>query len=225
MSSEGPLGELVEVELEVHQPVHTRILHPITLEVGHATSLAIVGPSGAGKSSLATILGALQPPSAGIYAFDGHQVDGISAKASARFRNRNIGFVFQNANLIDERSAWRNVAVALTDPTLERQQVEQRSRDALAQVGLGEIADRDAALLSGGERQRVAIARAMVKEPLLVIADEPTGALDQTTGRQILDLLYRATDRGATLVIVTHDLEAASMAAHGIELVDGQIVG
>lgn len=223
MSQSAVLAELVDVELEVHRPVYTRILHPLTLRVGRSTSLAVVGPSGAGKTTLAAILGALQPPSGGTYHFAGANIADLSRKESARFRNLNIGFVFQNANLIDERSAWRNVAIALTDPTLERRVVEQRCREALADVGLQAIADREAALLSGGERQRVAIARAMVKNPLMVIADEPTGALDQTTGRDVLALLYGVTARGATLVIVSHDPYAASLAASSVSLVDGRI--
>lgn len=224
MTESAVLAQLVDAELEVHRPVYTRILHPITLRIGRSTSLAVVGPSGAGKTTLAAILGALHPPSGGSYHFAGTNVGDLSRRESARFRNRNIGFVFQNANLIDERSAWRNVSIALTDPTLERRAVEQRCREALADVGLQAIADREAALLSGGERQRVAIARAMVKDPLMVIADEPTGALDQTTGREVLALLYGVTERGATLIIVSHDPYAASLAASTVNLVDGRIV-
>lgn len=224
MPGEALLAELNDIELEVLEPVHTRILFPLDLVLHKGTSLAVVGPSGAGKSSLATILGALQPPSAGTYVFEGEGVEQFGPTESAGFRSRNVGFVFQNANLIDERSAWRNVAVAITDPALERSQVEALCREALSRVGLEHVADREAALLSGGERQRVAIARAVVKSPKLVIADEPTGALDQATGQHVLDLLYGLTQTGATLVIVTHDVNAASMARQTVEIVDGRVV-
>lgn len=218
------LAELERVEWEVHSPVPTRILHPIDLAIPRGTSLAVVGPSGAGKSSLAAILGALQPPSSGSYRFDGKEVTGLSPRESARFREDNVGFVFQNATLIDERSAWRNVAIGITDLALDRHEVEARARQALSDVGLGPIADREAALLSGGERQRVAVARALVSDPLLIIADEPTGSLDRATGRSILELLYGLTGLGATLVVVTHDEAAARMAEHSIEIIDGRIV-
>jgi ABC-type lipoprotein export system ATPase subunit len=230
-TARGPASVPVElvrlrgVGLEVSRPVATRILYPVDLDVPRGSSLAVVGPSGAGKSTLASIVGGLQPASEGSYLFDGREVCGLSGDEMARFRNDHVGFVFQNAHLIDERRAWQNVALGLTDPTVPASLVEARSRRALAGVGLAYVADREAALLSGGERQRVAVARAVVKNPDLIIADEPTGALDQGTGQAILGLLYSLTGSGATLIIVTHDERAAGPADRCVTVVDGRLDG
>lgn len=227
----GPASVPVElvglrgVGLEVSRPVPTRILHPVDLDVRRGSSLAVVGPSGAGKSTLASIVGGLQPASEGSYLFDGREVCGLSGDEMARFRNDHVGFVFQHAHLIEERRAWKNVALGLTDPTVPTRLVEAHSRQALADVGLAQVADREAALLSGGERQRVAVARAVVKNPDLIIADEPTGALDQGTGQAILELLYSLTGSGTTLVIVTHDERAAGLADRCVSVVDGRLDG
>ncbi|MDR1432435.1 MAG: ABC transporter ATP-binding protein [Propionibacteriaceae bacterium] len=214
------LVKLDGVGLEVSAPVRTRILHPLDLEIQAGSSVAVVGPSGAGKTTLASIIGALQPPSEGKYLFQGNPVNDIDADQRAAFRRDHIGFVFQNAHLIDERSAWRNVALGVPDSRTEPDEVERRSRAVLEQVGLGGVADRSAALLSGGERQRVAVARALVKQPDLMIADEPTGALDQASGNAILDLLFSLD---TTLLMVTHDTKAASRARQLVTIVDGRI--
>ncbi|MFT4215887.1 MAG: ABC transporter ATP-binding protein [Micropruina sp.] len=214
------LVELAGVGLEVERPVRTRILHPIWLTIPEGARVSLVGPSGAGKTTLASIVGALQPASEGEYLFRGERVDLLDAKARAGFRADNVGFVFQNAHLIDERSALQNVALGIIDPTVEADEVTGRCLAALQQVGLAEVADRKAALLSGGERQRVAIARALVKGPRLVIADEPTGALDQTNGKAVLELLFSLD---ATLLLVTHDLAAAELADQVVTIVDGTL--
>jgi ABC-type lipoprotein export system ATPase subunit len=193
------------------------------LTVPRGSSLAVVGPSGAGKSTLASILGGLQEATEGSYRFAGREMRGLSSLAVARFRADHVGFVFQSAHLMDERSAWRNVAVGLVDATLARADVEQRSRATLALVGLARVADREAAPLSGGERQRVAVARAVVKRPQLLIADEPTGSLDQKTGQAVLELLFSLTATGATLVIASHDTRAAALADHCVTIVDGAL--
>jgi ABC-type lipoprotein export system ATPase subunit len=227
MTTSGPaeplLIDLQGIGFAVARPVPTRILHPIDVTVTRGTSLAVVGPSGAGKTTLASIVGGLQDASEGSYLFDGTQIRGLTRSELARFRAENVGFVFQNAHLIDERAAWRNVALGIVDPGLRRAEIEERSRAALAAVGLGHVADREAALLSGGERQRVATARALVKEPRLVIADEPTGSLDQRTGLAILELLFSLTSTGTTLVLVSHDPRAATLADRCLTLVDGRI--
>jgi ABC-type lipoprotein export system ATPase subunit len=218
-----PLLELRGVGLHVRQPVATRILHPVDLDVSRSESVAVVGPSGAGKSTLASIIGGLQVASEGSYRFDGRQLCGLGNDSLAAFRNNHVGFVFQHAHLIDERVAWQNVALGLTDPTVSRADREARSRRALERVGLSQICDRDAALLSGGERQRVAVARAVVKVPDLVIADEPTGSLDQANGQAVLELLNSLTATGATLVIVSHDQRAADLADRCVTVVDGRL--
>lgn len=215
-----PLVELVGVGLTVERPVPTRILHPIRLTIPDRARISIVGPSGAGKTTLTSIVGALQPATEGEYLFRGERVDLMGAKQRAGFRAHNVGFVFQNAHLIDERSALENVALGLVDPTVEPGEVTDRCTEALQQVGLAEVANRRAALLSGGERQRVAIARAVVKGPSLLIADEPTGALDQTNGKAVLELLFSLD---ATLLLVTHDVEAATLADRVVTIVDGAL--
>ena len=201
----------------------TRVLHPVDLTVAGGSSLAVVGPSGAGKSTLASIIGGLQNATEGSYMFDGVQMRGLAANRVARFRADEVGFVFQNAHLMDERSAWRNVAVGLVDATLGRTEVERRSREALGVVGLDGVADREAAPLSGGERQRVAVARALVKRPRLLIADEPTGSLDQKNGQAVLELLFSLTATGATLIIASHDSRAAELADRCVTIVDGTL--
>lgn len=217
------LIELRGIGLEVAAPVPTRILHPLDLDVVAGTFVAVVGPSGAGKTTLASIVGALQRPSEGSYRYDGDELTGRGLAALARFRAQRLGFVFQGSHLIDERTTLANVELGITAPGVRRPQREATSAEALSWVGLGDdVARRRAGDLSGGERHRVAIARALVKEPQVVIADEPTAALDQPTGQAILALLARATERGATVIVVTHDERAAAMADQVVTLVDGR---
>lgn len=215
------LIELQSIGLTVDAPRRTRILHRIDLRVQAGSSLAIVGPSGAGKTTLASIIGALQPPTEGSYRFEGTEMVGRSRRDLARFRAHHLGFVFQQSDLIDERTAQANVGLGIVDSRLTYRDRERRSHEALARVGLEPIADRRAGDLSGGERHRVALARALVKSPTLVIADEPTAALDQAAGREILHLLTQVTARGATLIVVSHDERAAAMTDRVLRIVDG----
>lgn len=200
----------------------TRILHPLDLDISAGSAVAIMGPSGAGKTTLASLIGALQVPSEGSYEFNGDEMVGSSNKSLARFRSKYLGFVFQLSHLIDERSAVANVALGLVDTSLTVSERLNRSHEALDLVQLGGIAERRAADLSGGERHRVAIARALVKDPAVVIADEPTAALDQPTGLAILQLLREVTARGATLILVTHDSRASDFSDQLISIVDGR---
>lgn len=216
----APLVELADVGLEVRHPVPTRILHPISMTIDHGQSVAIVGPSGAGKTTLASIVGALLAASEGSYRFNGTPVDNTDPTGLANLRRDHIGVVFQNAQLIDDRDALRNVALGVLDTAIEAKEIEERCHLALTTVGLGHVARRPAALLSGGERQRVALARALVKHPALIIADEPTGALDQANGRAVLDLLFA---QETTVLLVTHDPHAASRASQIITIVDGRL--
>lgn len=220
MTPATPLVELDAIGLEVTRPVPTRILHPITLTIQRQQSVAIVGPSGAGKTTLASIIGALQPSSEGSYRFDGVPVDNTDPTRRAVFRRDHVGFVFQSAHLIDERDALTNVCLGVVVSGTPCDDVEERAHAALESVGLGQIAHRRAALLSGGERQRVALARAIVKCPDLVIADEPTGALDQANGHAILDLLFSLN---TTVLMVTHDAAAADRADRTLTIVDGRL--
>ncbi len=212
------LIELTEVSLRVDKPAPVQILHPLDLSIEQGSSLSIVGPSGAGKSSLASVIGLLQHPTSGVYRFDGHEVGTLGSRQAAQFRAANIGFVFQSAHLIDERTALENILLGLVTPTADG---HERAHDALQSVGLGGLGDRRAALMSGGERQRIAIARAMVKRPKLLIADEPTGALDQSTGFAVLELLYGLQQSGITVVVVTHNQAVADAADRTSEIIDG----
>lgn len=220
----GPLVSLERIGLVAPGPVPTRILHPLDLEIAARSGVAIMGPSGAGKTSLASIIGALQVPTEGSYRYDGVQVVGRSASALARLRSSELGFVFQHSHLIEERSAIANVSLGITDARVPISDRLERSRGALDLVELSHLADRRAGDLSGGERHRVAIARALVKAPRMVIADEPTAALDQRTGRSILELLRRVTDSDATLILVTHDRRARDLVDEVVNIVDGRRV-
>ncbi|MBO9521906.1 MAG: ABC transporter ATP-binding protein [Nocardioidaceae bacterium] len=219
----GALVELSGVGLEIAHPVRTRILQPTDLEIVAGESVAIVGPSGAGKTTLASIIGTLQSPSEGSYRFAGQEMVGKTRKELARFRAGQLGFVFQQAHLVEYRTARANVELGLTDPSLNRAGRRELSMEALRRVGLHRLGERLAAHLSGGEQQRVAIARALVKAPSLVIADEPTSALDQRTGQAILELLAGVGTLGATLVLVTHDERAMGTAGRVVTIVDGGI--
>jgi ABC-type lipoprotein export system ATPase subunit len=223
LPSGGSLVEMRGVGFAVTTPVPVRILQSIDLDIAAGSSVAIVGPSGAGKTTLASLIGALQQPTEGSYLYDGVEMVGRSIRQLAEFRSEQLGFVFQQSNLIDERSAIANVALGITDPNLPFPLRHQRCVEALDVVGLAAVSDRQAGALSGGERHRVAIARALVKRPKVVIADEPTAALDQPTGQEILELLVGLTQGGTTLIVVTHDIRAANMAEQVISVVDGRL--
>jgi ABC-type lipoprotein export system ATPase subunit len=213
---------LQDVSLEVSAPARKTILFPTSLEVRAGQAVAIVGPSGAGKTTLASILGALQPPTTGHYWFEGLDVASLNSRDLARFRGNHVGHVFQQPHLIDERSALQNVALGVVDPRVNSRQRRLVSEEALAAVGLSKILHRRAALLSGGERHRVSIARAMVKRPSVMIIDEPTAALDQRSGAQILGLLKEINALGVTMFIVSHDSRVEPICDVRVNIVDGR---
>lgn len=215
------LVDLDAVEVQVRAPVPTTILGPLALRVERGESVAVVGPSGAGKSTLVSVLGGMLPITSGSYRFDGEDLPTTGGRL-ARFRAGKVGFVFQAANLLEERTAAENVELALTVPG-HRHRPATDGSDALDAVGVGHLADRPARVLSGGERQRVAVARALVRRPLLLIADEPTGSLDRASGSMVLDLLFARREPGSSLVLVTHDHEAASRADRRVQIIDGTI--
>ena len=205
----------------------TRIpaLRGVDLAVRRGEFVAVTGPSGSGKSTLMNLLGFLDRPTAGHYRFDGADVDGLDADARARLRNRSIGFVFQSFNLLARATALENVELPLVYAGVGRKERRRRAAAALERVGLGHRHHRPREL-SGGEQQRVAIARALVNDPLLVLADEPTGALDSRTGLAIIALfqeLNRAA--GRTVLLVTHDPAVARRARRIVSMRDGSIVG
>ncbi|HKD12405.1 MAG TPA: ABC transporter ATP-binding protein [Thermoanaerobaculia bacterium] len=198
-------------------------LRGIDMTVGRGEFVALIGPSGSGKSTLMAILGCLDSPSAGRYSLDGEPVEGLSGPELARIRNEKIGFVFQNYNLLPKASIVRNVELPLLYGGVSRKERRRRALDLLERVGIPDKANVLPAALSGGQRQRVAIARALANDPAVLLADEPTGALDSKTGAEVLDLFGELHSRGNTVVLVTHDAHIASLAQRQVELYDGLI--
>jgi putative ABC transport system ATP-binding protein len=205
--------------------VAVRALRGIDLTVDRGEFLALIGPSGSGKSTLMAILGCLDSPTTGTYAFDGERVDGLSGADLARIRNQKIGFVFQLYNLLPKASVLRNVELPMLYAGIPRKERRRRATELLERVGIPEKAKNLPATLSGGQRQRVAIARALANRPVMLLADEPTGALDSKTGHEVLELFSDLHRQGNTILIVTHDLAIASFASRQVEIHDGRIAG
>jgi putative ABC transport system ATP-binding protein len=199
-------------------------LRGIDLTVRRGEFVALVGPSGSGKSTLMAIIGCLDSPTAGSYVLDGVSVEGLSGAALARIRNEKVGFVFQSYNLLPKASIARNVELPLLYAGLGRRERRRRALELLEQVGIPEKASALPAQLSGGQKQRVAIARALANTPALLLADEPTGALDSKTGEEVLGLFRQLNRQGNTVILVTHDAHIASLAERKVELRDGLVV-
>ena len=201
-------------------------LRCINLEVTGGQFVALVGPSGSGKSTLLNLVGGLDRPTDGQLWIDGVELSASKEKALTDHRRRRVGFVFQSFNLLPRLTAVENVALPLMFVGVDERERVERAEQLLAQVGLSERMDHRPTQLSGGEQQRVAIARALVNRPAIILADEPTGNIDTTTGAEIMDLLRRLNrEQGVTLLLVTHDPEAAGFADRVIQLRDGQIAG
>jgi len=196
----------------------------IDLTVSAGEFVALVGPSGSGKSTLMAIIGCLDSPTAGSYAIDGTNVEGLSGAALARIRNEKVGFVFQNYNLLPKASIARNVELPLLYAGVGRKERRRRALELLERVGIPEKANVLPGVLSGGQCQRVAIARALANTPALLLADEPTGALDSKTGEEVLALFKELHRQGNSVMLVTHDAHIASLAERRVELRDGLIV-
>ena len=196
----------------------------IDLTIGQGEFVAIQGSSGSGKSTLLNILGILDTPDSGHYTLDGHSIDNLSDSDAARYRNRFIGFVFQSFNLIHHKSALDNIALPLYYQRTSRKKRNRIAMEYLQRVGLAERADHKPSELSGGQSQRVAIARALITQPALLLADEPTGALDTQTSEQIMQLFKQVNAEGMTVVLVTHEPDIAAQAHRSIILRDGDIV-
>jgi putative ABC transport system ATP-binding protein len=198
-------------------------LRGIDLTVERGEFVALIGPSGSGKSTLMAILGCLDKPTTGTYALDGGRVEGLSGRELAQIRNDKIGFVFQQYNLLPKASVVRNVELPMLYAGVGRKERRARALELLEKVGIPDKARVLPAALSGGQRQRVAIARSLANRPALLLADEPTGALDQKTGHEVLELFADLHRQGNTIIIVTHDLSIAAMAQRQVEIMDGLI--
>ena len=196
-------------------------LRGIDLTIGRGEFLALIGPSGSGKSTLMAILGCLDRPSGGSYSLDGGQVEKLSGAELAAIRNEKIGFVFQQYNLLPQATILRNVELPMLYAGVGRKERRARALELLAKVGLPDRPNALPGALSGGQRQRVAIARALANRPALLLADEPTGALDSKTGQEVLDLFGELHAQGNTVVLVTHDPKIAALAERRVELRDG----
>ena len=201
-----------------------RALDNLSLDIQEGEFISIIGPSGSGKSTLMHILGCLDSPSEGRYWLDGEDVAALSGKALARIRNQKLGFVFQTFNLLPRATIWKNVELPLLYAGVSSEERRERALEALKRVGLADRAKHRPNQLSGGQRQRVAIARALVNTPSLILADEPTGNLDQKTGGDIIHLFEEVAAAGQTIVLVTHDPGIAARTHRRIKIVDGLIV-
>ena len=198
-------------------------LRGIDLKIGGGEFCSIIGPSGSGKSTLMHILGCLDSPSTGRYWLDGSDVAEMSSGALARVRNQKIGFVFQTFNLLPRATIWKNVELPLLYAGISGDERRERAMEALKRVGLDKRAKHRPNQLSGGQRQRVAIARALVNSPSLILADEPTGNLDQKTGSEIIAIFEELANAGQTIILVTHDPAIAARTERRIRIVDGAI--
>ena len=227
MSNETPLLQLENISREFPSAENgepLRVLRELSLEIGRGESIAIVGPSGCGKSTLLNIIGTLDQPTTGKVTLDGQDLNTLDGNALAMLRNREMGFIFQSHHLMPQCTVMENVLV----PTLAHGQAtatdEERGRRLLERVDLGDRLAHRPGQLSGGERQRVAVVRALINQPKLLLADEPTGALDQATADKLGQLLVELNqEENVTLITVTHSADLANRMARTLELLDGQL--
>lgn len=206
------------------EEVQTKALNEVSLEIKQGEFVAIMGPSGCGKSTLLNILGTLDSPTSGTYYFNGKQIDRMSESQLTSFRKGNIGFVFQNFNLIDELTVFENVELPLVYLNNTKAARKKKVMEVLERMNIAHRAGHFPQQLSGGQQQRVAIARAVVTDCGLILADEPTGNLDSTNGVEVMELLRELNSQGTTIVIVTHSQRDATYAHRVIHLLDGRIV-
>ncbi len=199
------------------------VLKGIDLRVEEGEFLAVLGPSGSGKSTLMNIIGCLDVPTAGEYILDGRLIGSQDEKTLAKIRNQEIGFIFQSFFLMQRQTALQNVKLPLIYGDVPEREQNERAAEMLRRVGLEDKMNYYPNQLSGGQQQRVAIARAMCNNPAILLADEPTGALDQKTGRQVMELFHKINDEGKTIIMITHDANIAAHAKRIVRILDGNI--
>lgn len=207
----------------VGKPNELEILHGIDLTVNQGEFVSIVGESGSGKSTLMNIIGVLDRQTSGSYYLEGQDVNGMTDEVRSAVRNRRIGFVFQNFNLLPRANALKNVMVPLIYGEEKTKNAKERAMEMLAMVGMDGRADHRPNELSGGQKQRVAIARAMINDPAIILADEPTGALDSRSSAQVMELFQTLNEEGVTVVMITHDPGIAHHAKRIVDIFDGEI--
>lgn len=224
MSTEHYLIQMSDIvkRFYIGEPNELEILHGINLNVREGEFLSIVGASGSGKSTLMNLIGVLDRPTEGSYLLDGTLIEEADDSELSAIRNRKIGFVFQNFNLISRTNALRNVELPMMYAGISRSQRSARAKELLNLVGMGDRMSHQPNELSGGQKQRVAIARAMANDPAIILADEPTGALDSKTGRMVMDLFHKLNEeQGKTIVLITHNRELADETDRILTMRDG----
>ena len=208
------------------EPSELTVLHGVDFYADQGEFVSIVGPSGCGKSTLMNLIGMLDRPTEGAYAFNGEPVYAKEDKELASYRSKNIGFIFQNFNLIGRMDALQNVAMPMMYAGVERRERDERAAELLDRMGMGDRLHHNPNELSGGQKQRVAIARSLANDPDLLLADEPTGALDSKTGRMVMDLFHELNQElGKAIVFITHNPELAEETGRVVEMMDGRIAG
>lgn len=206
------------------EPMIVPVLKDVSLVVVQGDYIAIMGPSGSGKTTLMNIIGCLDRASLGTYLFEDEDISEMNDDALSDLRLNKIGFVFQNFNLLSSETAQENVALPLIYAGIDKEKRNQRAIDVLNKVGLQDRISFKPSQLSGGQKQRVAIARAIINNPKILLADEPTGALDQASGKQVMELFKSLNDEGVTIIMITHDANVASHAKKIFHIIDGEII-
>ena len=204
--------------------IESTALNKVSFEIEKGEFVSVMGPSGCGKSTLLNILGMLDKPESGSYEFLGKEVSGLNEKGRSAVRKQNIGFIFQNFNLIDELTVFENIELPLIYTNVSSSERKARVNELIDRIGISHRSSHYPQQLSGGQQQRVAVARALVTKPPLILADEPTGNLDSSHGNEVMELLCNLNESGTTIVMVTHSSHDASYSQRIINLLDGQIV-
>ncbi len=204
--------------------VESTALNEVSFEIEKGEFVSIMGPSGCGKSTLLNIIGMLDKPESGSYEFQGEEVSKLNEKGRTLVRKNNIGFIFQNFNLIDELTVFENIELPLIYNKVGASERKQRVNELIEKIGIAHRASHFPQQLSGGQQQRVAVARALITRPPLILADEPTGNLDSSHGNEVMELLCELNEEGTTIVMVTHSSHDASYSERTINLLDGQVV-